>query len=382
MSRSVDRLREGNSMANAYGATPAYAGGGEPLALTWRQQSGLIGLSIINFILRVLTLGIHHFWGKTEVRRRIWSSVRLNGEPLEYTGTGGELFIGFLVAVVVLVVPVLVGTFAIVFLFGPDSIAQGVFIGIYYVAIFFLLGFALHRALRYRLSRTRWRGIRGGLEGSSMGYAWTSFWTALLIPFTLGWIMPWRQVKLQGILSNGMRFGSRPFRFSATSGPLYGRFAAIWFLSLVLFLGVGAVVGVAQYFALGAQSSTLAGPPEAFTALGIAALVVIYLIFGVLVAWYQAGAINHFAAHTAYEGAQFRANATTWSLIWLVISNMLIVTFTLGLLTPVAQARSARYMVERLSINGAVPLAEIAQRAKDPMRRGEGLAQVFDVDAF
>jgi len=73
---------------------------------------------------------------------------------------------------------------------------------------------------------------------------------------------------------------------------------------------------------------------------------------------------------------------TAWSIIWLVIGNLLIVSLTLGLLAPVAQARAARYMAERLSIDGAVPLADIAQRAGDPMLRGEGLAQVFDVDAF
>jgi hypothetical protein len=48
----------------------------------------------------------------------------------------------------------------------------------------------------------------------------------------------------------------------------------------------------------------------------------------------------------------------------------------------VAQARSARYFVERIAIVGDVPLAEIAQREEDAMRRGEGLAQAFDVDAF
>jgi uncharacterized membrane protein YjgN (DUF898 family) len=114
----------------------------------------------------------------------------------------------------------------------------------------------------------------------------------------------------------------------------------------------------------------------------VAVIVVTYILFGILIAWYTVAKMNHFAAHTHFEGATFKGNATAGSLIWLIISNLLILTFTLGLLTPVAQARATRYFVERLSIKGAVPLGEIVQRAEDPMRRGEGLAQVFDVDAF
>jgi uncharacterized membrane protein YjgN (DUF898 family) len=371
----------------AYGAAPV-SYGAEPLALTWKRQPGLIKLSLINYVLRVLTLGIHHFWGKTEVRRRIWSSVRLNGEPLQYTGTGKELFIGFLVVIAAVVLPVTLISVALVFLLGPQSPWLGLFQILLYVALFFLLGIGIHRALRYRLARTRWRGIRGGLEGSSFHYAWTHFWTALLIPLTFGWIMPWRTTKLQSRLTNGMRFGNRPFQFAARSGPLYGRFALLWVGSIVLVLAASAIVGVAGYLAAAnnPQIGATPGQPIEPSPLLIGSIMLVmvgaYILFGVMIAWYQAATINHFAANTFYEGAKFRGNATAWSLIWLVISNLLILTFTLGLLAPVAQARSARYMVERLSIDGAVPLAEIAQRADDPMRRGEGLAQVFDVDAF
>ena len=35
--------------------------------------------------------------------------------------------------------------------------------------VFLLSGIGIHRARRYRLSRTRWRGIRGGLSGRSRG---------------------------------------------------------------------------------------------------------------------------------------------------------------------------------------------------------------------
>ena len=372
----------------AYGTAPV-SYGAEPLALTWKRQPGLIKLSLINYVLRLLTLGIHHFWGKTEVRRRIWSSVRLNGEPLQYTGTGMELFIGFLVVMVAIVLPVALLSIAIVLMFGPESPLLAAYQVLIYIVLFFLLGIGVHRALRYRLARTRWRGIRGGLEGSSFRYAWTHFWTALLIPLTFGWIMPWRTTKLQSRLTNGMRFGNRPFQFAARSGPLYGRFALLWVGSILLLLAVGAIVGLAVYLEIASNPQLGAAPPGQPPQLSLwiavvvgVAVVAFYLGLGIMAAWYQASTINHFAAHTFYEGATFRGNATAWSLIWLVISNLLIITFTLGLLAPVAQARSARYMVERLSIDGAVPLAEIAQRAEDPMKRGEGLAQVFDVDAF
>src|SRR5215510_7899190 len=67
---------------------------------------GFAGLSILNGVLRILTLGVYHFWGKTEVRQRIWSAVRINGEPLEYRGTGGELLRGFLMVFCLILLPI------------------------------------------------------------------------------------------------------------------------------------------------------------------------------------------------------------------------------------------------------------------------------------
>src|ERR1700680_3803714 len=66
--------------------------------ISWvHPPGGFAGLSLLNGVLRILTLGVYHFWGKTEVRQRIWSAVRIDGEPLEYRGTGGELCRGFLI---------------------------------------------------------------------------------------------------------------------------------------------------------------------------------------------------------------------------------------------------------------------------------------------
>ncbi len=57
----------------------------------------------VNFVLNLVTLGFYRFWAKTRVRRYLWSRISLYGDRLEYTGLGKELFIGFLIAMAILV---------------------------------------------------------------------------------------------------------------------------------------------------------------------------------------------------------------------------------------------------------------------------------------
>ena len=193
----------------------------------------LPGLSILNGVLRILTLGVYHFWGKTEVRQRIWSAVRIDGEPLDYRGTGGELFRGFLIVFFLILLPLVVASFAslAVRCRRPE---QGFYNLGFWGVVFLLSGIGIHRARRYRLSRTRWRGIRAGLSGRSRAFAWLYLWTMLLVPVTLGWIVPWRTVRLQKALFDDTRFGDKAFTFSGRAGPLYKRFWLVWFAAIVL----------------------------------------------------------------------------------------------------------------------------------------------------
>lgn len=55
-------------------------------------------------LLTLVTLGIYRFWAKTRVRKYFWSSVVGEGDGFEYTGTGIEKILVFLVAVVVLAI--------------------------------------------------------------------------------------------------------------------------------------------------------------------------------------------------------------------------------------------------------------------------------------
>jgi hypothetical protein len=54
---------------------------------------------------------------------------------------------------------------------------------------------------------------------------------------------------------------------------------------------------------------------------------------------------------------------------------------TLTILSPVAEARVARYFVKRLSSDGLIDFAAIQQSQARLSKTGEGLAEAFDVEA-
>lgn len=352
--------------------------------LRWVHPTSLISLSFTNYVLSLVTLGIYSFWGKTEVRKRIWSAIRLEGEPLLYTGTGKELFLGFLFVFFIVLLPIMLLTFGAAVYFGPQSVAYTLFTLGLYLLVFFLVGVAIYRATRYRLSRTRWRGIRGALVGSDVHYAFTYFWTLPLMILTLGWLAPWRTTKLQRILINDMRFGDRPFVFTATSKPLYPRFAIIWVAGMIIALVASSIIGYQIYTDV---QGNLDNPSEA--KINLKSGIIIYatfflgfLLYGIASAWYYAFQFNHFARNTHFEGSTFRANLKGTGLVWLTVTNTLIAILSLGILSPVIQARTMRYIIQRMGFVGTPDFSAIAQAAEQDIQTGEGLAQAFDIDAF
>jgi uncharacterized membrane protein YjgN (DUF898 family) len=353
--------------------------------IAWIQPpAGFLGLSLLNGLLRILTLGVYHFWGKTEVRQRIWSAVRIDGEPLEYRGTGGELFRGFLIVFFLVLLPLGLITFLAPLLWGTNAEDRGAIEGLLWIIVFSLWGFGIHRARRYRLSRTRWRGIRAGLSGHSAPFAWTYLWTTVLIPVTLGWILPWRAARLQRALFNETHFGDKAFSFTGRAGPLYRRFWLVWVSAVVLFVGALAAIGAV----MAPVVQTGLGQPRfgSFTRERIAAIVGIVfaalLVFAMIRAWYSSRMFNYFASETTYQGCRFRLETTVPSLVWLVATNYLIRTLSLTILSPIAEARATRYIVDRLTLEGPLAWQGIGQNPDALLTSGEGLAEAFNVDAF
>lgn len=379
-------------------------------------------LSLKNGLLNIITLTFYRFWGKTEVRRRVWRGVRLNDEAFEYTGRGLELFLGFVFALLVVGLPFLLTVFGVQFL-GPAGLVLLLFL---YPFIFWLWGYGIFSAYRYMASRTTWRGVRFRLTGSAVGFGLKHLAFMVLNGMTLGWFAPTAQRKLAGYVWDELRFGNRRVRFHmarAEKVGVYGWFALGWFLTvlpgflliaafaafgiLMAAMGTGMVPGVDAGMDPGPAAMMMqpgveiagqptvietieAGyppyPPEPLppptmeqqiavmvgSYLALAVFTPIYLLFW---APYNAALMRSIAAGVGFGEVRFSLDVSAIGLWWLTVSNLFCIIVSLGLLTPWVQARTARWLISRLRAKGEAEL-EVDQARAGP-RTGEGLADAF-----
>lgn len=332
-----------------------------------------VGLSFKNGLLNIVTLTLYRFWGKTEVRRRIWNGVTLNGEAFEYTGRGKELFLGFLLALVLVVLPLLIVVFTVQFL--APQLAFAIILPVY-LLLFYLMGFGRFTAFRYLASRTSWRGVRFALQGSPWRYGWSYIGNMLLIGITLGWFAPAAERRLAAPLWHGLRFGDREFRFDidrARKVGLYGPFTLLWVGAMVLYFAFIGLM-VSQMKTLMPEAAT--EPTLAWFGFVYGSLFVLLILMSILAAPYQAAVLRTLAAGVSLDDARFSFKVSWLEIAGLILTNLLLITLTLGFLTPVVEARTARFLIRRLRSEGEVDLAAARQAEQGP-RTGEGLADAF-----
>ena len=172
------------------------------------SRSALFWLALKSGFWTVLTLGFYRFWMKTRLRRWYWSSIRPGGHPLEYVGDPLEKLLGFFIAVVILTF--YIGIVNLLLMFVSFSFFQSSVIG-YFVSFLGVIPvwfYAQYRARRYVLGRTRWRGVRFGLEKGAWGYAWRALVHWLITICTAGILWPRMTFWLEKYKTDRTYFGS------------------------------------------------------------------------------------------------------------------------------------------------------------------------------
>jgi|CXWL01.1.fsa_nt_gi uncharacterized membrane protein YjgN (DUF898 family) len=347
----------------------------------------VLGLALKNAGLTIITLTLYRFWARTAMRRRLWSRAWIMDDPLEYTGTAGELFRGFLIALPCFFLPAI-----FVFYIAPlamDPVAA-TWLGLgFYILAVPLMAAARFWMRRYQLSRTRWRGIRMGLAGSAGGFAFASSgWTILQI-LSLGWYTPVARMNRARLLWSHARFGDQPFEFVDDGEPaqkgLWWPFAIGWLglpLAWLLAFAVAALMGAGLIGAGVIEPTVAGGGPFTPSSIinGVTVLVLVLLLSLFFWAPYNAAAMNRIASLISLDGARFRLKAKTVSLFFISLAGILITILSLGLLAPVGGFLQVRYVLTRLEIFGAPRFAEIGQSVVEAPRAGESLGDAFDLD--
>ncbi|GJE58591.1 YjgN family protein [Methylobacterium trifolii] len=213
------------------------------------RVTGLTGIAVKGFLLSLVTFGIYRFWYMTNLRRFFWSRTVVDGSPGEYTGTGKELFLGFLVALAILV-PVYIGLFAVALAVPQIAPFSAV---ISFLFLFVLGQFAIYRGRRYRAMRTLWRGIRLGQDGSGLAYAAMAAGWWLVTLLTLGLAFPFMRASLERYRIRHTLVGTSRMESSARGTAILGPWLLIYAVGLLPLLAVGLAFLAANHFTVPAD---------------------------------------------------------------------------------------------------------------------------------
>ncbi len=296
------------------------------------EGSTLFGMFIVNVLLSMVTLGIYSFWGKVNIRRYLYGQTELMGDRFAYHGTGKELFLGALKFFGLLIVfGLLLALLSMVL--GPFAVFLA------YVAAFLAVPYALWASMRYRLSRTSWRGIRFNFRGSLADCFRIYLPGVLLSGLTLGIYYPFFRARMRTYWINNSYLGNTPFKYDGEGGALLGSFIIAALLSL----------------------PTL----------------------NLIWFWYLPKQERYDWSHTTFEGARFASELTGSALLGHLIVNGLLSIVTLGLAFPWIMVRMLRFRFDVLSFSGDANLAKVAQDAS-ALRAGaagDTMADALDVGA-
>jgi uncharacterized membrane protein YjgN (DUF898 family) len=298
----------------------------------------LLGLSLGNAILTLLTIGIYSFWARNKVRQFHYGHTDLGGDRFAYHGTGNELLRGYFKAMGIVVVLAMVLGFATALTGGQQAplLTQFTITSGFYLALALLGVFAVNGARRYRMSRSSWRGIRFSYHGDMMEFAKMILGGSLLSALSLGFYSAKFQNDRRAYLVNHARFGSEPFHYDATYEPLFKE----WVKAFVLTIPT----------------------------------------LGFIWVWYSAFRHRYFWSHTSIGGARFASDVTGEEIMVLSLTNILLTVFTLGIAVPWVITRTQAFWFSKLALAGPVDFAAIQQRAQEASTTGEGLADNMDVD--
>jgi uncharacterized membrane protein YjgN (DUF898 family) len=300
--------------------------------------NALFGIMIVNFLLGIITFGFYYPWARAKKFQYLYGETEFDGSRFTFHGTGKEMFIGFVKSIVMIF---LVYGLYFYSVFTHNFALIGLAIIIMLVGVLTLIPLAIHGSLRYRLSRTSWRGIHFGYRGKKAELFGIFLKGIILSVVTLYIYLPWFTVSLRRYLISNIRFGNVRFDYKGNGGD--------------------------------------------YLLLNLKGLFLSIITFGVYAFWWMKDNYNYYIENIVIiqdeRELEISSDISALDVFTLIFGNYLIILFTLGLGYPWALIRSMRFVYDNANIDANFNTSLIAQTEEnytDAM--GDDLTDMFDIN--
>lgn len=300
------------------------------------KGSEYFSIMIVNWLLTLVTLGLYYPWARAKKLRYVYGNTALNNEYFHFSGTGKEMFKGF--------IKIILLYFAILAIFAAlQTLTESPFLAILfiYLAIFGLIPFAIHGSFRYRMSRTSYRGIRFGYRGNRNELVVNFYKWVFFTLITLGIYGAWMQMNIRRYTHQNIRYGDVVFDNHSDGTD--------WFF-----------LNLKGYFL------------TIFT-------------FGIYAFWWQRDIFNYYYnSITITKGEQevvCSSTATGGGFFSLLVGNFFITVLTLGLGKAWADMRTQQFICDNVKLEGNINMEEIHQTEEEYTDAfGEDAMDFFEID--
>ncbi|MBK7692282.1 MAG: DUF898 domain-containing protein [Bacteroidetes bacterium] len=301
------------------------------------QGSELFKIWIVNLLLQIVTLGLYYPWGKANQLKYLYENTLFEEDPFQFTGTGKEMFIGFIKALLFLIL--IYGIFFLTAYAGFPIIGATIF----FLCFTAIIPLMIHGAYRYRMSRTSWRGIRFGYRGDRKQLYWLFIKGILLTLVTFGIYGSWFVIELRNYVISNIKIGNGKFQYRGNGTDFF-------VLNLVGYLLTIVTLGIYGF-------------------------------------WWQknlfAYYIDNMTIENDGEAIRFKSKATAGGFFSLLVVNVLLIIFTIGLATPWVVMRTLQFIFNNIELEGNLDLNKLVQTEDSYTdATAEDLADFFDFDVI
>ena len=222
-----------------------------------------------------------------------------------------------------------------------------------------LVPWIINRSLAFNHRYSAHRGLRFGFQGTYWGAFGTFIAWPVLAAISVGLLAPVAAHRAKAYIVNNSRYGRCHFAYQAKLSKIYAAYA------IALLLGFGLMIVVAVGVAIAAGMQILLGSNETsggtgsaiaaiasilMVALGITAYLLVLIVPAAVV---QSLVTNHVWNTNVLQRDGFEMRLSVARVVWIQVSNLVLIVLSLGLFVPYAKIRMLRYRIESFSMTRA-----------------------------